>query len=104
MKTKINFNELSEKEVNNIIAKANKRLDDILANDRTPIDEKSGGVLISYKKFTEYMMSFSVTSDDGIGYYATATESSRLPFKFFDLDDEKKLKKYKFTHILWYNR
>ena len=50
------------------------------------------------------MTSFSITNDDGIGYYATATESSRLPFKFFDLDDEKKLKKYKFTHILWYNR
>lgn len=104
MKTKINFNELSEKEVNNIIEKAKKRLDDILANDRTLIDEKTGGELISYKKFVEYMMSYSVTCDDGIGYYATATEKSRLPFKFFDLDDEKKLKKYKFTHILWYNR
>ena len=50
------------------------------------------------------MLSFSITSDDGIGYYATETEISRLPFKFFDLDDEKKRKKYKFTHILWYNR
>lgn len=50
------------------------------------------------------MMSFSITNDDGIGYYATAMESSRLPFKFFDLDDEKKLKKYKFTHILWCNK
>lgn len=104
MKTKINFNELSEKEVNSIIEKAKKRLDDILANDRTPINEKSDSELIPYKKFVEYMMSFSVTNDDGIGYYATATESSRLPFKFFDLDDEKKLKKYKFTHILWFNR
>lgn len=101
---KIDFNKLTEKQVLNIIEKANKRLDDILANDRTPINEKSDGELISYKKFVEYMMSFSVTNDDGIGYYATATESSRLPFKFFDLDDEKKLKKYKFTHILWYNR
>ena len=100
----IDFSELTEKQVLNIIEKANKRLDDILANDRTPINEKSDGELISYKKFVEYMMSFSVTNDDGIGYYATATESSRLPFKFFDLDDEKKLKKYKFTHILWYNR
>lgn len=104
MKTKINFNELSEKDVNDIIAKAKKRLDDILANDRTPINEKTNGELISYNKFVEYMLSYSVTNDDGIGYYATATESSRLPFKFFDLDDEKKLKKYKFTHILWYNR
>ena len=104
MKTKINFNELSEKEVNSIIEKANKRLDDILANDRTPIDEKTDGELISYERFVEYMMCCSITSDDGIGYYATATEKSRLPFKFFDLDDEKKLKKYKFTHILWYNR
>ena len=32
MKQKINFNELSEKEVNDIIVKAKKRLDDILAN------------------------------------------------------------------------
>ena len=104
MKTKINFNELSEKEVNNIIEKAKKRLDDILANDRAPINEKTNGVLILYKKFVDYMMSCSITDDDGIGYYATATESSRLPFKFFDLDDEKKLKKYKFTHILWYNK
>ena len=104
MKTKINFNELSEQEVNNIIDKAKKRLDDILANDRTPISEKTDGELIPYKKFVEYMMSFSITNDDGIGYYATATDCSRLPFKFFDLDDEKKLKKYKFTHILWYNR
>lgn len=104
MKTKINFNELSETEVNSIIEKAKKRLDDILANDRTPITEKTNGELISYKKFVDYMLSYSITSDDGIGYYATATESSRLPFKFFDLDDEKKLKKYKFTHILWYNR
>lgn len=55
MKTKIDFNKLSEQEVNQIIEKARKRLDDILANDRTPIDEK-------------------------------------------------KLKKYKFTHILWYNK
>lgn len=104
MKTKINFNELSEQEVNNIIDKAKKRLDDILANDRTPITEKTNGELISYERFVDYMLSYSITSDDGIGYYATATESSRLPFKFFDLDDEKKLKKYKFTHILWYNR
>lgn len=104
MKTKINFNELSEKEVNDIIVKAKKRLDDILANDRSPINEKTNGSLIPYKRFVDYMMSFSVTNDDGIGYYATATESSRLPFKFFDLDDEKKLKKYKFTHILRYNR
>lgn len=101
---KIDFNKLTEKQVLNIIENANKRLDDILANDRIPIDEKSDGELISYKKFVEYMMSYSVTSDDGVGYYATATERSRLPFKFFDLDDEKKLKKYKFTHILWYNR
>jgi hypothetical protein len=50
------------------------------------------------------MMSFDITEGDGDGYYATATESSRLPFKFFDLDDEKKLKKYKFTHILWFNQ
>ena len=104
MKTKINFNELSEKEVTNIIEKARKRLDDILANDRTPITEKTNGSLISYERFVDYMMSCSITNDDGIGYYATATECSRLPFKFFDLDDEKKLKKYKFTHILWYNR
>ena len=104
MKTKINFNELSEQEVNSIIEKAKKRLDDILANDRTPITEKTNGELIPYKKIVDYMLSYSITSDDGIGYYATATESSRLPFKFFDLDDEKKLKKYKFTHILWYNR
>ena len=104
MKTKINFNELSEKEVNNIIEKARKRLDDILANDRTSITEKTNGELIPYKKFVDYMMSCSITNDDGIGYYATATESSRLPFKFWDLDDEKKLKKYKFTHILWYNK
>lgn len=104
MKTKINFNELSEKEVNNIIEKAKKRLDDILANDRTPINKKTNGALIPYKRFVDYMMSCSITDDDGIGYYATATESSRLLFKFFDLDDEKKLKKYKFTHILWYNK
>ena len=104
MKTNINFNELSEKEVNSIIEKAKKRLDDILANDRTLINEKTNGVLIPYKKFVDYMMSCSITDDDGIGYYATVTESSRLPFNFFDLDDEKKLKKYKFTHILWYNK
>lgn len=104
MKPKINFKELSEKEVNDIIEKAKKRLDDILATDRTPITEKSNGELIPYKKFVDYMLDFSITNDDGIGYYATATECSRLPFKFFDLDDEKKLRKYKFTHILWYNR
>ena len=104
MKTKIDFNKLSEQEVNDIIEKARKRLDDILANDRTPITEKTNGELIPYEKFVDYMSSFSITSDDGIGYYATATERSRLPFKFFDLDDEKKLKKYKFTHILWYNK
>mgnify|MGYP003293266667 CR=1 FL=1 len=104
MKTTINFNELSEKEVNDIIAKAKKRLDDILANDRTSINEKTNGELIPYKKFVDYIMSCSITNDDGIGYYATTTERSRLPFKFFDLDDEKKLKKYKFTHILWYNK
>lgn len=104
MKPKINFNELSEKEVNDIMVKAQKRLDDILANDRTPITEHPDGELIPFQKFTEYMLSFSITSDDGIGYYATETEISRLPFKFFDLDDEKKRKKYKFTHILWYNR
>lgn len=104
MKPKINFNELSEKEVNDIIVKAKKRLDDILANDRTPINEQTNGELIPYKKFVDYMLSFSITNDDGIGYYATATERSRLPFNFFDLDDEKKLKKYKFTHILWFNR
>ena len=104
MKPKINFNELSEKEVNDIIDKTKKRLDDILANDRTPINEQTNGELIPYKKFVDYMMSFAFIDDDGIGYYATATESSRLPFKFFDLDDEKKLKKYKFTHILWFNR
>lgn len=104
MKPKINFKELSEKEVNDIIEKAKKRLDEILANDRTPINEKTNGELIPYKKFVDYMLDFSITNDDGIGYYATATESSRLPFKFFDLDDEKKLRKYKFTHILWYNR
>ena len=46
MKTKIDFNELSEKEVNDIIDKAKKRLDDILANDRTPITEKTNGSLI----------------------------------------------------------
>ena len=104
MKPKINFNELSEKEVNDIIVKAKKRLDDILANDRTPINEQTKGRLIPYKKFVDYMMSFDITDGDGDGYYATATESSRLPFKFFDLDDEKKLKKYKFTHILWFNQ
>ena len=104
MKTKIDFNKLSEQEVNTIIDKAKKRLDDILANDRSPIDEKTNGELIPFKKFVDYMSSFSITCDDGIGYYATATERSRLPFKFFDLDDEKKLKKYKFTHILWYNK
>lgn len=104
MKTKIDFNKLSEQEINTIIDKAKKRLDDILANDRSPINEKTNGELIPYKKFVEYMLSYSVTNDDGIGYYATATERSRLPFKFFDLDDEKKLKKYKFTHILWYNK
>lgn len=104
MKPKINFNELSEKEVNDIMVKAQKRLDDILANDRTPITEHPDGELIPYQKFTEYMLSFSITNDDGIGYYATTTESSRLPFKFFDLDDEKKLRKYKFTHILWFNQ
>ena len=104
MKQKINFTDLSEKEVNDSSVKAKKRLDDILANDRTPINEKPNGSLISYERFLEYMMCCSITSDDGIGYYATATECSRLPFKFFDLDDEKKLKKYKFTHILWFNQ
>ena len=104
MKQKINFNELSEKVVNDIIVKAKKRLDDILANDRTPINEQTKGRLIPYKNFVDYMMSFDITDGDGTGYYATATESSRLPFKFFDLDDEKKLKKYKFTHILWFNQ
>lgn len=104
MKPKINFKELSENEVNDIMVKAQKRLNDILANDRTPITEKTNGELIPYKKFVDYMLDFSITNDDGIGYYATATESSRLPFKFFDLDDEKKLKKYKFTHILWFNQ
>ncbi len=104
MKPKINFNELSENEVNDIMVKAQKRLNDILANDRTPIPEQTIGELIPYKKFVDYMLSFDITDDDGIGYYATATESSRLPFKFFDLDDEKKLKKYKFTHILWFNQ
>ena len=104
MKPKINFNELSEKEVNDIIDKTKKRLDDILANDRTPINEQTNGELIPYKKLVDYMMSFAFLDDDGIGYYATATESSRLPFKFFDLYDEKKLKNYKFTHILWFNR
>ena len=83
MKPKINFNELSEKEVNDIIAKSKKRLDDILANDRTPIPEQTVGKIIPYKKFVDYMMSFDITDDDGIGYYATATESSRLQFKFF---------------------
>ena len=83
MKPKINFKELSEKEVNDIIEKAKKRLDDILANDRKPINEKINGELIPYKKFVDYMLDFSITNDDGIGYYATATESSRLPFKFF---------------------
>lgn len=103
MKPKINFNELSEKEVNDIMVKAQKRLDDILANDRMSVSEHPDGELIPYNKFVEYMLSFSITNDDGMGYYATATEISRLPFKFFDLDDEKKRKKYKFTHILWYN-
>ena len=104
MKPKINFNELSEKEVNYIIDKDQKRLDDILANERTPITEKTNGDLIPYKKFVDFILTFDITNDDGIGYYATETEISRLPFKFFDFDDEKKLKKYKFTHILWCNR
>jgi hypothetical protein len=104
MKTKINFNELSEKEVNNIIEKANKRLEDILANDRTIIPDKSQGELILFHNFIEYMETCHICENDGIGYYATATECSRLPFKFWDLDDKKKLKKYKFTHILWYNK
>lgn len=100
----IDFNKLTEQQVRNIIDKAKKRLDDILANDRTPVSEHPDGELIPFNKFVEYMLSYSVTSDDGIGYYATSTEISRLPFKFYDLDDEKKRKKYKFTHILWYNR
>lgn len=103
MKPKINFNELSEKEVNDIIEKAKNRLDDILANDRIPINEYHGGELIPYQQFIEYMLSYSITYNDGIGYYATGTEISRLTFKFFDLNDEKKRKKYKFTHIMWYN-
>lgn len=37
MKTTIDFNKLTENEVNRIIDKANKRLEDILANDRTKI-------------------------------------------------------------------
>ena len=103
MKT-INFNKLTEDEVRNIIYKANKRLEDILANDRTKISDDSFGELIPFDLFTDYMVNGSICSDDGIGYYATETEKSRLPFKFFDFDDEKKLKKYKFTHIMWYNK
>lgn len=100
----IDFNKLTEQQVRNIIEKANKRLDDILANDRTKIPDKPQGELILFHDFIEYMETCYIGENDGIGYYATATECSRLPFKFYDLDDTKKLKKYKFTHILWYNR
>ena len=78
MKT-IDFNKLTEDEVNRIISKANKRLEDILANDRTKISDDSFGELIPFNLFTEYMLNFSICSDDGIGYYATETEKSRLP-------------------------
>ena len=100
----IDFGKLTEKQVLNIIDKANKRLIDIKANDRTPITENEYGTLIKIEDFREDMCAGCLSDYDGVGYYATATERSRLPFKFFDLDDEKKLKKYKFTHILWYNR
>ena len=103
MKT-IDFKKLTEDEVRSIIYKANKRLEDILANDRTKISDDSFGELIPFNLFTDYMVNGSICSDDGIGYYATETEKSRLPFKFFDFDDDKKLKKYKFTHIMWYNK
>lgn len=46
MKT-INFSKLTEDEVRNIIYKANKRLEDILANDRTKISDDSFGELHS---------------------------------------------------------
>ena len=98
------WRDLTEDEVRNIIYKANKRLEDILANDRTKISDDSFGELIPFNLFSDYVVNGSIHNDDGIGYYATETEKSRLQFKFFDFDDENKLKKYKFTHIMWYNK
>ena len=100
----IDFGKLTEKQVLNIIDKANKRLIDIKANDRTPITENEYGTLIKIEDFREDMCVGCLSDYDGIGYYATLTEKSRLPFKFFDLDDYEITKKYKFTHVLWYNK
>ena len=93
---------LSLADIYNITDILNERKEYLLANEL--LDLPSYGELVQFDTFIKWMESGSVYHDDGIGYYATATESSRLPFKFFDLDDEKKLKKYKFTHILWYNK
>lgn len=100
----IDFNKLTEEQVLNIINKANKRLTDIKANDRTSITENETGTLIEIEEFREDMCMGCISDYDGIGYYATLTEKSRLPFKFFDLEEDKIIEKYKFTHILWYNK
>ena len=80
----------------------NERKEYLLANEL--LDLPSYGELVPFDTFIKWMENGSVYYDDGIGYYATENKHSRLPFKFFDLQDTEKCKKYGFTHIIWFNK
>lgn len=97
-------NDLNLTDIEKLFELLKNRKNDICAGTRTPITKDMGGELIKFDDFTEQMLHGYVSDYDGVGYYATETEVSELCFKFYDINDRDKLKKYKFTHILWYNK
>lgn len=78
------------------------RIEDLQAANREPIPDF--GSNIPFDEFIDAVRHGGFCSSDGHGYYATETEQSQLPFRFWDLRDEEKCQKYGFTHVMWFNK
>ena len=79
-----------------------ERKDFLLATDLNDLPKY--GELVKFETFIKWMEDCYVCDSDGQGYYATDSKYSRLPFKFWDLNDNEKCEKYGFTHIMWFNK
>ena len=64
------------------------------------------GDLLTYEEFWSNVQSGCMCSYDGYGKWCYADKVSDLEYQFYNkvLEDEDIIKKYGFTHILWFNK
>ena len=62
------------------------------------------GDLFTYEQFIEEVQEGGINMHDGYGYWSYEDKVSDLSYEFYSGNDWTILEKYKFTHILWFNK